>query len=220
MGIFDYSFLFYNINFLVFLTVVVTLHLISTTTLYLISTTLYLISTIYTTLYLISTTTAINPYSLILVFLFVPQDFHVGSSSFTIPKTKKQTVNEKSAKISSMNKNSAQGEWIQTNGRRKAPTQLQLIPDAQGRAQKRSNTNENSQNSTPKKLRRPWLHASAPTSSDSNVSSQNSGSSGSTVGPSAGMLNHNILCDTYCLNEAGFNILLCLMSEVYQHLLL
>ena len=89
------------------------------------------------------------------------QDFHVQTSDFVIPKTKKQTLEEQSKAKSSTIKNSEQ-EYC---GRRKVATKLELFPDAQGRATKRRNTNDH--NTTPRKLRRPWLHAKSPTSSGS-----------------------------------------------------
>jgi hypothetical protein len=100
----------------------------------------------------------ISPY-----FQFRLQDFHAQTSNFTIPKTKKQTRNGKSSK------ESPQGERLQSNGHRKVPTQLQLMPDAQGRATKRTNASEGK---TPKKLRRSWEHTSTPRRSDDDVSPQ------------------------------------------------
>ncbi|CAB4007735.1 Hypothetical predicted protein, partial [Paramuricea clavata] len=90
-----------------------------------------------------------------------PKDFHAQTSNFTIPKTKKQTRNGKACK------ESPQGERLQSNGHRKVPTQLQLMPDAQGRATKRTNASEGK---TPKKLRRSWAHTPTPRRSDDDVS--------------------------------------------------
>ena len=58
-------------------------------------------------------------------------------------------------------------------------TQLQLVPDAQGRSTKRTSTGGNS---TPKKLRRSWLHTEQPRSSDDDVRAEENhcGSSPST----------------------------------------
>ena len=90
-----------------------------------------------------------------------PKHFNAKTSNFTIPKTKKQTSNAKSNAKSPTKKNST----VQ----RKVPTQLELVPDAQGRAVKRSYTSENYPQ---RKLRRPWLRTSEPQGSDGDASVQ------------------------------------------------
>ena len=89
-----------------------------------------------------------TPYQFQILAVFF-KDFHARTANFTIPKTKKQTAKER---------------LLKNNGSKKVATQLQLIPNAQGRPTKRTSSDE--ERTTPKKLRRPWLYAKPPQDSD------------------------------------------------------
>ena len=103
------------------------------------------------------------------------QCFNAKASNFTIPKTKKQTNNGKLSAKSPPKKNST--------AQRKVPTQLELVPDAQGRAVKRSNTSENYPQ---RKLRRSWLHTSEPQGSVVDASVQQNDGEHSSAPPTEG----------------------------------